>query len=836
MIKKRQAKNKSLRRGDEGTSEVVSEEVPMKVVGEQEVEPVSEQDVIQEVLNTKARTTVASVKHFSYAKTNVLNLMNMYGDEEEDIVMPDSKIIQVSKKTNTKSMDEMDDGISYQPKSKRTVKQNKTFSTSDMRKRKRPTVVNADHPDILDGGIESDLVKTSHSTEIVSVDEHNFPHFEDEEIVPMLASDSNIPDDITIQAIKMKRKKLREQQPPLAAPSDDYIPLDASIPEKAGLGYKAQNQDDNLYTRAIVTKNGDVVLHKIAQSDSRLVREDDEIEDAVDEIVNRDEEVFETWKTSKIQFGLPDDDRNKGNTRETLGNVEIEEDEAIDEEDEEKNEEFQSFELDQLRRAGIKIPERKQIITQSNLFKTQEEIEIEEDHKAQEENLINASLLKFSSKKEGERAIESFEVVQKRLLERMSELEISHEQSQKHLLGINSELETVALNLSHLNEDTEHYDEQYKYFQEMNRFVDNLADLLDTIVPEMDMIESQILELQERYYRQCYEKSFHGHVSFMSGYRETQRERASSFGGDGSIELSEERYFSEMYDLVEKMKHLLDEADDQYVNLSLLKERFEDWKVKYPTYYKDTYCSMCLHNAFAVFVRLELLSSGCEYQVTIRPSEKETTTVTLPMWCINPLNCTDFTLFNFWKTLFNYGEVSSESMEEETLFPNLIRKTMLSFVLHALSNVYNPLVVEQTTKAIQLVKEFQVYLEGSQKLEEAKLCETIEKRLCTTIHDYKFPTNTQNLELVEKYFMEALSFLSNSVLPWMDLFPSLRDSEDLKHGMVTQIINTKMASFLDHSVTNNYITKKDRIRLLTKIIQCKIPNHWKPLMNLSIDY
>ncbi|KAF0978487.1 hypothetical protein FDP41_002307 [Naegleria fowleri] len=851
MIKKRSAKtisSRNVRRGHEeevdGPMVQHEDDQKQRNVGPPQ-EKVSEQEIIRQVLEESAEYKFGGVKSSSSSKkstvTNVLNLMEMYGEEDKSESGIKITVNKPAKSLERKYGEEEgnDDVIAFKPKSMRVTKQQSTFSTSELRKRKRQTNI----LDSVEG--EENSVTPQNMGQIVAI------HPEDTAVVvpshhddtdtntkPNAGVGTVIPDDITIQAIKMKRKKLREantsQMQESSEDTSDYIPLDSSIPEKAGLGYKGQSAKEEAgYTRAIVTKHGDVVLHKIQQSTSRLVREDDEAEDAVDEIINKEEEVFETHKDAKIKFGLPNDDRNKGDVKESMGDIEIENVDMIDEEDYEKMKEFSEYELNQMRNAGLSVPEYKQnIITQTNLFKPSEEIEKEQREKELEKKKLMASILKFSSKKDDERVIESFETVEKQLLERMKELEISHDKMQQIVIETNAEIEKSARMLSQLNEDSEQYEEQYTYFQEMSKFVDDLADLLDTKLPEIEMLESQIFELQERFYQQLFEKSFHGHVTYMPSYRETQYERAVAFGGDGEAEMTNDRFLNEMNSLVEKMKQVFDDVNEDYISIPLLKKRFEGWKEKYPSLYKDTYCSLCLHNVFVILTRWELFTSGCLTEYKTSSNEP----FNFPAWSVSPLECTDFTKFNFWKELFNYGEVSIET-EPENLLPEIIRKSMISILLHTISKIYNPMDIEQTPKLMQLIKEYKVYLEGSNTKEETKLSEAIQKRLIATIHEFKFPAiATLNCELVTQSIHQIISILSKSVIPWIEWYPSFEQSETLKNQIVLQCINLKMMTFIDSGISQNIITKKEKIKFITQLMsQCKLPNNWKRELNLSID-
>ncbi|EFC50694.1 WD40 domain-containing protein [Naegleria gruberi] len=653
MIKKRVAKSSSNQRGKEGANNTVLDESSV-VINE------NDQRAISDLLSEKQAIVSVTSSSTKKSNTTTIDFLELYGS------MHNEQILQENYKQQE------DSTLKFQPREKRNTKQNATFSTSDLKKRKRNVQ-------------ETPIIHEPTVTTVVV-------HVNDEDLtvddVMTNQDQTEIPDDITIQAIKMKRKKIREgnnQENSTVSESEEYIPLEY-MPDKPGLGFS------NNSNYSIVMKNGDIVLHKNLD-EGRLVRDDD-FEDNIDEIINRDEEVFESWKESKIMFGKPNDDRNKGDQKESYGEIEMDDTESI--EDEEKNKEITDFEMKQMRNAGLYLPENSStIFTQNNLFKSSEEVEKEAMLKIEESRMLEESINRFDSKNDT-KLIESFEIVEKQLLERMKELEISHSGCMKVVLDTNTDIEHCAKNLSQLNEDIDQYKEQYEYFQEMGRFTDNLSDLLDTKLPEIEIIESQILDIQERYYRQLFEKSFHGHASFITAYREDQYERAASFGGDGTVEITYDRFLQEVAILVEKMKTVFNDVDEDYYSLTLLKTRFEGWKSKYPSLYRDTYCSLCLQKMFSIFSRYELFTTGSP----ISFGEMKNIEGQLPSWSVSPLLCTSFSVFEFWKTLFNYGE--NNEIDEETILPEIIRKTIFPFIQHTLSKIYNPMDFTQTRNAIEI--------------------------------------------------------------------------------------------------------------------------------------
>ncbi|KAL9644997.1 hypothetical protein ABK040_004490 [Willaertia magna] len=850
---------------------------------------IKEQEVIEQVLhdltNPNVKLTNFSSTNNSQTTTNLSNLLSFYNNDSKEnddelslITSPNKKPFNKNNKLNNQNEEEEE--ITFQPKSSRITLQKTKFSTTDRKKRRKAFIEEDDNENndetFFYGKDEEDINNNNKNNNQLSL------IMEDSESNRMIEEDdendnSNIPDDITIRAIKMKRKKLREEGLNsskdvvlVSSSSENYIPLEDNNfnpNEKAGLGYSMK-------------------LHQSPSQTSRLIREEDEEENNIDEIINTEEEAFESWKDSKLAFGLPKDDRNHGDTRESLGVIEIddEEQEGMMKEDmidKQKEREYMEFELEQLRHAGVTMPDddihsKKKIVLLSskdgNLFEPKQEEE-DEEMKEEKEMMKIQSLIQKFSKKEGERIIQSFEQVQNQLQSKLKDLEISFSNNQNQLLEMNEETEKCASNISQLNEDNEAYEEQYKYFQEMNNFVENLSDLLDTKVNELDLLESELLDLQEKYYGQLFERSFHGH---SSSYHEINNSLSS-----GGVLLTEKEFYEQLNYIVEKLKHLFDDADDEYYNIQKLKHKFEGWKLKYPNYYKDTYCSLCLQKLFTPFVRWQLLCGGKEqtYKLehfTPKEEDEEQINYVLPIWSVNPLDAPDFDHFDFWKELFNFGQLdgftNDPNDDDHHMLPTLIRKNFISYLIHIISKIYNPFKTQQSTQLIHLIQEYKVYLEEKHLEEEKLIFGSITKRIEETIHLIKCPIDLNSSEEVEQYFNQSIDFINQSVLPWIEVFSKfticsisernsqtnrwmksiggmmnnnkeLEDNNEeiynfimkMKYIVVRVLINSKIVYMIDNNLKNNVITMKDKIRLISKIIGSKLPKEWKLELHVSID-
>jgi GC-rich sequence DNA-binding factor len=98
------------------------------------------------------------------------------------------------------------------------------------------------------------------------------------------------------------------------------------------------------------------------------------------------------------------------------------------------------------------------------------------------------------------------------------------------------------------------------------------------------------------------------------------------------------------------------DADEEFRELSRVKQRLEEWKQKYPTAYRDAYCSLSAPQLFAPYVRLELLRWSPLYGEA------------------------GFDTMDWYQQLFEYGNVNSDGRAPDPddsdgdMIPKLVEK------------------------------------------------------------------------------------------------------------------------------------------------------------------
>src|SRR5690606_30725310 len=156
-----------------------------------------------------------------------------------------------------------------------------------------------------------------------------------------------------------------------------------------------------------------------------------------------------------------------------------------------------------------------------------------------------------------------------------------------------------------------------------------LVDCLDNKVPLIEENEDRLLRLRE----------------------DTAHERYKSFLQSLKLKIYEEMEEEEENigdSIIEESKNIFKDTRDEFSKLSKIKEKFIEWKMKYPKSYVDTYCELSVEKVFAPFIRLELLE-----------------------W--NPLSNVPFEDLNWYKELLDYFNRT----KDEHLIPDLVKQIVL---------------------------------------------------------------------------------------------------------------------------------------------------------------
>ncbi|XP_068332691.1 transcriptional repressor ILP1-like [Pyrus communis] len=165
---------------------------------------------------------------------------------------------------------------------------------------------------------------------------------------------------------------------------------------------------------------------------------------------------------------------------------------------------------------------------------------------------------------------------------------------------------------------------------------------------------------------------------------------------------------------------VFDDAAEEYSQLSVVKERFEDWKGEYASSYRDAYMSLSVPTIFSPYVRLELLK-----------------------W--DPLrDKTDFLNMNWHSLLMDYGlledgnDLASDDADAN-LVPDLVEKVALPILHHQVVYCWNILSMRETENAVAATSLVTDYVPPSSEA-LADLLGAIRTRLADAVTNLTVPT------------------------------------------------------------------------------------------------
>ncbi|KAK3183191.1 hypothetical protein Dsin_030477 [Dipteronia sinensis] len=179
-------------------------------------------------------------------------------------------------------------------------------------------------------------------------------------------------------------------------------------------------------------------------------------------------------------------------------------------------------------------------------------------------------------------------------------------------------------------------------------------------------------------------------------------------------------YQSRRESLLQIADQIFSDASDEYSQLSMVKERFEEWKRDYPSSYRDAYMSLSAPAIMSPYVRLELLK-----------------------W--DPLHeDADFSEMKWHSLLFDYGlpEDGKDFTADDAdanLVPTLVEKVALPILHHEIAHCWDMLSTQETRNAVSATSLAITYVPtSSEALEE--LLRTIRTRLAEAVGSITVPT------------------------------------------------------------------------------------------------
>ncbi|CAG8492960.1 24650_t:CDS:10 [Gigaspora margarita] len=425
---------------------------------------------------------------------------------------------------------------------------------------------------------------------------------------------SGIPDANAIHAAKKKREMLRQKSAFL-----DYIPLDDGT------------DVDSLSEKKI---------------ESRLVREDDEIGDADEELGQYgDEKLPLGKKAEKEQQRL-----KKAGIKEMLMEVDF------DDEDDE----IMQWEMEQIKKGGHSLK------TSTNQSQSKKPI-------------LNISIPTVTS-------IKSISDVQTILEQKMNDLRYLHNTHQSELVQIQKNIDNLVKSSEQMENELQTTKKRYTYFQELKTFVDDLVEFLDAKVvkvgitvfvlnlqfPDLEQLENDIeVILKERTERRL------KRLQYSMDDDEVKMEGLST--DDELDEADEKDMVSKLDELSYRKIKLFDDVDDDFKSIYLVKSKFDTWKREFSEDYAKAYGDLSLPGVFEFYVRYEML-----------------------LW-ETFVGHSDFNKMEWYRTISGFNDANSSSTlseNDDKLLTKIVEKVIIPRAIH-LVKVLNPYSSKEKKSAIE---------------------------------------------------------------------------------------------------------------------------------------
>ncbi|EGG21355.1 GC-rich sequence DNA-binding factor-like protein [Cavenderia fasciculata] len=250
-------------------------------------------------------------------------------------------------------------------------------------------------------------------------------------------------------------------------------------------------------------------------------------------------------------------------------------------------------------------------------------------------------------------------------LEGMDEVQFSHKSD---LSRSQAALEDSQYLVMRLESDLNVIDDEVNYYYEFEDYVKNMEGCLDEKIPQIEELESRMMDLESHY--------FGSKGKPMTSEQEVEEEEAF--------------YQKEKRHIQELSQKVLEDVDDEYSQLELVRDKFQNWKQKNYSSYKKINLAYIIPAIFAPFIKLQLLQ-----------------------W--NPLQDSNFDKYPWFSQLSNYGILKNIELDHDdqdhNLIPKLVSKIIVTKVEYFIKSIWDPYSATQTNNLIHTIEEILIYVE-----------------------------------------------------------------------------------------------------------------------------
>ncbi|KAG5680373.1 hypothetical protein PVAND_009882 [Polypedilum vanderplanki] len=309
-----------------------------------------------------------------------------------------------------------------------------------------------------------------------------------------------------------------------------------------------------------------------------------------------------------------------------------------------------------------------------------------------------------------------------------NKLRMSRELNHKHYLDINKiseEFSAIKVDLEESTNNKPKSESNYRFYIELKHYLRDLIECLDEKLPQIMSLEERIFNVQSKYSKMLIERRRQDvrdqakeitdiksvkktaedeervrRAAEREGRRtrrrrdrekinmnETHNEGMSSDEEVPDIELN--NYKDQIAQIRNEAALIFDDVADEYCDLPLILQKFDEWKKKDINTYKEAFVHLSLPKIVGIFVRWQMI-----------------------LW--NPFSnelYEDIDKMKWYHPLAMYGRIEGETEEilrddpDIFLIPTIVEKIVLGKLNNIIEGCFDPLSTTQTLRLVKLMNQ-----------------------------------------------------------------------------------------------------------------------------------
>ncbi|CAI2165371.1 13410_t:CDS:10 [Funneliformis geosporum] len=421
--------------------------------------------------------------------------------------------------------------------------------------------------------------------------------------------------------------------------------------------------------------------------------------------------------------------------------------------------------------------------------------------------------------------------VQSSLESQLMDLQVMHSNHQAELIQIQKDIDNLTSSNAQIEIEMQNTKNRYNYFQDLKTFVENLVEFLDDKFPTLEELENDYLEvltkksqliLQRIMEEDSDDIAVFANISIKDDLSCEQRQQRRHYrrqirysyrpeeineeGFSTDEELYDKEIEKEIYGKIDEISYkrtsLFDDVIEEFKSIALVKSKFVSWKTEFNNDYTKAYGGLSLPGVFEFYVRYEM------------------------MLC-NALKINDINDMEWYKVISEYSAESSKNQmetddEDFTVLTKVLEKIVLPRIVHLMKTL-NPYSSRQTKSLVDFLKKTLKYVDSnSQRFQEIII--TVSARLQNVVESLEIIPENINIKLSDlndsssvtrnRYFCRKYKLLK-SLIMWKEFVPI----DIIRSLSIDHLLNR----YLLHILKNSSL-KTDREKY-QKILET-IPSDW----------